>query len=191
LVIKKSDFKMNGSDWGSRSWDFPKREKFNLPRGVKDHELTCPICEKKMILRTDSRFKKHGLWYSCVDFPACRGAHGAHKDGEPLGKPADQETKDLRVQAHQLFDQIWKNDRKRLLKVTEALAESQMKLRKKSGKPRQKSKHRSPRHRAYLWLSRCLGISMKECHIGRFDKTQCEQVIRLCKKYLEESRTRL
>lgn len=58
-----------------------------------------------MVLRT-SRF---GLFYGCTQFPACKAAHGAHKDGRPLGVPANKATKDARIAAHEAFDQIWKN----------------------------------------------------------------------------------
>lgn len=33
---------------------------------------------------------------------------------------------------------------------------------------------------SYRWLSECMNISPKGCHIGCFNKQQCEQVVNLC-----------
>jgi ssDNA-binding Zn-finger/Zn-ribbon topoisomerase 1 len=57
-----------------------------------------------MILR-DGR---HGKFWGCSKYPECKGAHGAHPDGRPLGVPADKETKQARIKAHAAFDQMWK-----------------------------------------------------------------------------------
>jgi ssDNA-binding Zn-finger/Zn-ribbon topoisomerase 1 len=57
-----------------------------------------------MVLRSS----RHGLFYGCRSFPACRAAHGAHPDGTPLGVPADPETRKARVAAHDAFDRLWK-----------------------------------------------------------------------------------
>lgn len=54
--------------------------------------------------------KSHfGQFWGCTTFPKCRGSHGAHEDGRPLGVPANKETKRLRVKAHEVFDKIWKS----------------------------------------------------------------------------------
>jgi len=74
-----------------------------LPIGTKlDHP--CPECGETMVLR-ESKF---GLFYGCSAFPKCKAAHGAHKDGKPLGIPADKMTKKARMDAHEVFDQLWK-----------------------------------------------------------------------------------
>lgn len=71
---------------------------------------SCPLCKSDMILR-DSKF---GLFYGCVNYPDCKSTHGAHKNprmdnyGEPFGIPADEETKKKRMEAHDLFDRLWK-----------------------------------------------------------------------------------
>ena len=70
------------------------------------HDLACPECGNPMVLRP-SVFGP-GPYYACSTWPACRGAHGAQYDGTPLGIPADQETKRDRVQAHEVFDRLWK-----------------------------------------------------------------------------------
>jgi len=76
----------------------------SLPLGtILDHP--CPECGSKMVLR-DSRY---GLFYGCTGWPLCDAAHGAHKNsGEPLGIPADKETKKARMRAHEKFDLLWK-----------------------------------------------------------------------------------
>lgn len=36
---------------------------------------------------------------------------------------------------------------------------------------------------AYIWLSKKLGIPLKNCHIKNFNIDMCYKVIRICKKY--------
>jgi len=64
----------------------------------------CPDCSADMILR-DSKF---GLFYGCTNWPDCEAKHGAHPDGRPLGIPADKSTREARIHAHNVFDQLWK-----------------------------------------------------------------------------------
>ncbi len=83
----------------------------------------CPECKSDMILRNS----KYGLFYGCVNYPKCQSTHGAHNtgklQGEPLGIPADKETKEWRIKAHNVFDKLWK---KNGLKRTEAYSLLQM-----------------------------------------------------------------
>lgn len=73
---------------------------------ILDHP--CPECGSRMVLR-DSRF---GLFYGCTSYPDCSATHGAHKaTGEPLGIPADRPTKAARIEAHEVFDALWKGHR--------------------------------------------------------------------------------
>jgi ssDNA-binding Zn-finger/Zn-ribbon topoisomerase 1 len=38
----------------------------------------------------------------CINFPKCRGSHGVHQsNGKMLGYPANQETKEWRMKAHE------------------------------------------------------------------------------------------
>lgn len=123
--------------------------------------LQCPDCRGKLWLQ-DTRF---GLAYLCEHFPVCRGAHGAHPNGEPLGTPASQDTKVARIRAHAAFDALWetahalydaKNDEEReyVLKVA--------------------------RKRAYAWLRDRMELAREDCHIARFSLAQCEKVVYLC-----------
>jgi ssDNA-binding Zn-finger/Zn-ribbon topoisomerase 1 len=65
-----------------------------------------------MVLRTTTRFKyRNGSprkFYGCSRYPLCEAAHGANPDGTPLGIPANKETKQARMAAHDKFDPYWK-----------------------------------------------------------------------------------
>lgn len=65
-----------------------------------------------MILRTTTKFKypngQDRKFYGCSQFPACRGVHGAHPDGSPMGIAGDKATRQARVEAHSVFDAAWR-----------------------------------------------------------------------------------
>lgn len=67
--------------------------------------LACPDCGAPMKLKGS----RHGLFYGCTKWSEtrCCGSHGAHPDGRPLGIPATRDTKDARIRAHAVFDQLW------------------------------------------------------------------------------------
>lgn len=69
--------------------------------------LTCGDCGAAMVLKRS----KHGLFYSCSRYLDCRGTHGAHADGRPLGVPADAVTRQARIEAHAIFDEWWRTNR--------------------------------------------------------------------------------
>jgi ssDNA-binding Zn-finger/Zn-ribbon topoisomerase 1 len=66
--------------------------------------IYCGECGAEMKLRPS----RYGHFYGCTRFPDCRGTHGAHADGRPLGIPADRETREARTHAHQVFDAFWR-----------------------------------------------------------------------------------
>lgn len=70
----------------------------------KEHPVTCPDDGAPMRLRPS----RYGLFYGCSNYPKCKGTHGAHPDGKPLGTPATRETKDARIRAHAAFDGLRK-----------------------------------------------------------------------------------
>lgn len=76
---------------------------------VTEHDLVCPECGAPMNLKP-SRF---GLFYGCSKWAEtkCPGGHGAHRDGTPLGVPANKATKEARQAAHHVFDHLWKTNR--------------------------------------------------------------------------------
>lgn len=67
-------------------------------------DIRCGECGELMVLR-NSRF---GKFYGCSAYPKCKGTHGAHPDGKPLGTPANAATKQARMKAHAAFDRLWK-----------------------------------------------------------------------------------
>ena len=69
--------------------------------------LECPECGSSMELKP-SKFGQDRMYYACT-VEGCPGAHGAHPDGTPLGKPADQATKRMRIAAHAEFDKLWQS----------------------------------------------------------------------------------
>lgn len=76
-----------------------------------DHKLVCPDCGSDMELTESPHPYPDGrsrLVYRCVKAPRCRGQHGAHSDGTPLGTPANRQTRLLRRRAHLYFDTFWK-----------------------------------------------------------------------------------
>lgn len=66
--------------------------------------LPCPECGSQMPLCGG----KFGLMYRCMA-GTCKGSHGAHPDGSPLGEPADARTKKARIEAHDAFDRLWRH----------------------------------------------------------------------------------
>jgi len=67
--------------------------------------VKCGECGSTMALK-ESRY---GKFWGCTRYPVCKGTHGAHPDGRPLGTPANKETKEARIKAHAAFDTLWKS----------------------------------------------------------------------------------
>lgn len=130
-------------------------------------DLTCPDCGSTMQLRPS----RYGHFYGCTGYPECRGTHGAHPDGSPLGTPADRETKHARIEAHGAFDRLWKW----------APDYYEIDENDKEGRERAvKRIQRAARNRAYAWLAHEMGIDRDACHIGSFDRATYARVQALC-----------
>jgi len=71
----------------------------------------CGECGHEMELRTTYKYTYPNgdprKFWGCLNYPRCRGTHGAHPDGTPFGVPANKETKIARTQAHNAFDRYW------------------------------------------------------------------------------------
>ena len=93
------------------------------------------------------------MYYRCTNFPNCRGAHGAHPDGTPLGVPANKRTKDARIQAHNAFDKLWKGPGASMSRTA-----------------------------AYMEMQDLMGMTPQEAHIGRFSFEECWKLMDLLKE---------
>lgn len=127
--------------------------------------LPCPDCTGRLLLQ-DTRF---GLAYLCENWPACKGSHGAHPDGRPMGTPASKDTKLARIRAHAAFDAIWQRPWEHVADYASADENARRYIEK------------AARNRAYAWLRDRMGMTRDECHIGLFGIEQCERVVELCR----------
>jgi len=110
-------------------------------------QLDCPECGAPMRLKESH----YGLFYGCTEWgkTGCKGSHGAHPDGRPLGIPADDRTKKMRMAAHNAFDPLWNGPA--------AVFDS--------------------REAAYAWMQQALGKSVEDAHIGRFNRDDCKALV--------------
>ncbi len=124
-------------------------------------DLKCPECGAMLRLKTS----RNGVFYGCETWgtTGCKGSHGAHSDGSPLGVPADQATKRARIQAHRAFDQLWKPDGGRKPLMTRA--------------------------EAYEWMRLAMKIARLQAHISMFTQDQCTKLVRLVKQKFPATKT--
>jgi len=105
--------------------------------------------------------RDYGPVWECA---ACRAWVGCHPDGKPLGRLANSELRQKKMQAHAVFDPLWKRKMQR-----DGL---------KKGHARAK---------AYKWLASQLGIQARDCHIGMFDEATCAKVVEICRPFRIQS----
>ena len=79
-----------------------------MAKPSKRHDLKCGDCGAPMTLRASPKFEAR--FYKCTRWPDCEGTLGAKPDGSPQGIPANKATRKARIQAHRVFDQLWKNN---------------------------------------------------------------------------------
>lgn len=70
--------------------------------GLIERDVACPECGAKMHLY----YLQHGPFYRCSRWPRCSGSHSAKANGEPLGIPANAETRAARILAHRALNKI-------------------------------------------------------------------------------------
>ena len=93
----------------------------------------------------------------------CDAQVGVHKhNNQPLGSLANAQLREARKKAHSYFDPLW---RCRMQRDSLTIA--------KARKP------------AYEWLASEMGLSIDDCHIGEFNIDQCNEVMRICKPYIQ------
>lgn len=80
----------------------------------KLHPPRCPYCGNHAVLQSASLVygekatAKH--LYVCSQYPVCNSYVGVHEQTlEPLGTLANPNLRHKRIQAHRLFDRIWKS----------------------------------------------------------------------------------
>jgi ssDNA-binding Zn-finger/Zn-ribbon topoisomerase 1 len=129
-------------------------EKLGMGFPGERFDLVCPECGGGMRLKNS----KHGLFYGCEKYPACKASHGALDDGRPKGTPGNKETRKARIYAHRVFDRLWK--------------------------PSKDKKAIMSRSAAYAWMRKHMKLGEAEAHIGAFSTEQCQQLVMLVtKKY--------
>ena len=125
----------------------------------------CPYClnaselvDSRQVYGTDHNY---GMMYVCTP---CNAWVGTHKGTvNALGRLANEPLRELKKEAHRLFDNLW--------------------IRKmKSDRVSQKE----ARAAAYKWLAAQLGIDPKFCHIGMFDIQTCNAAIRICRPFFKQ-----
>lgn len=121
-------------------------------------DLLCGECAAPMRLQSSKRYLRP--FYGCTRYPECRGTHGAHANGAPLGTPANKETKLARMRAHATFDQIWKQ------------------------------KLVTHRGAAYNWMRQVMGLTHSKAHIAMFNSEQCAELQRLVCRDFPSLKTR-
>jgi len=134
-----------------------------------EHDVGCPECGAKMVLRSTKRFTwQNGvarLFYGCSRWPKCNAVHGAHPNGAPLGTPGDAATKAARIEAHGWLGRVQES---------------------RGWRPGKRDRG------TYVWLGRKLGIPEDEieekCHIAMFDIATCARVVEICKDAVERDR---
>lgn len=112
------------------------------------HEVTC-YCGTPMALSPTP----WGYHYRCTR-GGCEGTHSAHKDGRPMGTPADKATRALRMQVHARLDPLWRSQ---------------------PGRARQCDVRKA----AYRRLAADLGMAQDACHIGAFDADLCRLALKI------------
>lgn len=126
----------------------------------------CPYCGCNSEYISDvelyGRIYGNGMFYVCKPCDAWVGTHKP-RPTEALGRLANKELRNAKIQAHFYFDQLWK-------RKIERINCSKSKARKL----------------AYKWLSEQTGIEYKYCHIGFMDVEECKQVTEACKPFFRK-----
>ncbi len=105
------------------------------------------------------RYQEGRAFWRCSRAPTCLGTHGAHPDGRPLGIPADRKTNMARLDAHAVFDRLW---RERFVPSRDA---------------------------AYAWLQSVMRLSEDAAHFAKFDIATCEKARRFAEEFIQRWRT--
>jgi hypothetical protein len=131
----------------------------------------CPYCRRDSKLVAGAAIYGTGnpdlakqQFWRCGPCDAYVGCHRGTTNA--LGRLADATLRMWKSRAHSAFDGHWKR------KVDAVIAQN--------GGKAPKGVKTEFRTAAYMRLARDLGIEMKDCHIGMFDRTTCERTIQIC-----------
>lgn len=139
-----------------------KKNKIKLPLFM-DGKM-CPYCgDESQLVDDEEIYAKSygGKCYVCWPCVAWVGCHTGTK--KALGRLANKELRQAKIEAHAHFDLLWK---------------------KKQRVARTKYGKNNARSLAYKWLSEKMGTPPLITHIGMFNVEQCQQVVKLCKPYI-------
>jgi len=135
-------------------------------------DLKCPYCEGRAIFHSSSSIiyngQDYGPVYTCEGYPLCDAYVGCHPGtSRPLGRLANKDLRYWKKSAHFNFDKLWRD------KIINDIYPVYI-------------ADTSNRNKAYIWLSKQLGIKLEETHIGMFDVETCKRVVEICKPYINE-----
>lgn len=75
---------------------------------VPETPVPCPEDDCISVLRRRYSQRLKRFYYACED-PGCDGSIGCNSDGSIHGIPGDSKTKQARIDAHEVFDKLWKD----------------------------------------------------------------------------------
>lgn len=117
----------------------------------------CPYCGSKPELIDSAEIyngQSYGRAFICRPCNAYVSCHFGTET--PKGRLANAELRQLKIEAHNVFDKIWKQ------------------------------KYKRGRYQAYYWLSKQLQRPFDLTHIGMMDEETCRKTIEVCTHYLRE-----
>lgn len=139
----------------------------------KQYNPVCPYCgiRTKLVNGTTiypHRYDlRHKQFYLCKDCDAYCECHGSTTC--PLGTPANADLRETRLDAHNAFDPLWKEEHYIPHSATTNTKGDLM-----------------TRNAAYIFLAADMHLAMERTHIGKFNLIQCRQVKNFVKKYYEQ-----
>ena len=140
------------------------------PKVWKPIEVECPYChEWARFVPTSAQLYQSAKDYGPVYL--CDNGHeaawvGCHKGtANPKGRLADKALRMAKMEAHRVFDPMWKRKMQR-----DGIDQS------------------TAKSAAYGWLGEQMGLSPDQCTIGMFDIAQCARVVAICAPYSSRNR---
>ncbi len=132
---------------------------------AKETVVTCPYCNQLADLQDSSVVynQSYGMIWICLPCQAWVGVHKDSREYKPLGRLANKELREAKIEVHTLFDKLWKH---KIIKYNV-------------------SKNKA-RDAGYKWLARQMSIPTSKCHIGMFNLQQCQLAVEICKPYAEK-----